>query len=219
MRFRIDLKIFLFLVIFYFTKQIQIYVLMLTFAFIHELGHLFVGILVGMKPEKLEIRPYGISVSFKLFPKDYNKKIKNGNKLELKKIFVALAGPIINLLIVFIVSSLKINNETRLMIIYANIILVLFNLLPIYPLDGGRLIKSFLHILYGKINAEKYTNIVSFVSLIIITCVSSILIYKLENIAIFIIILVLWGMYFVEDIKYRKRNEIYKLLKKTIEIN
>ena len=45
------------------------------FAFIHELGHLFAGLLLGMKPEKLEVTPYGISVAFKLFPSDYNKKI------------------------------------------------------------------------------------------------------------------------------------------------
>ena len=53
------------------------------FAFIHELGHLFAGLLLGMKPEKLEVTPYGISVAFKLFPSDYNKKILKGNLLEL----------------------------------------------------------------------------------------------------------------------------------------
>ena len=95
MRFKIDLKIFLFVIIFYFTKQIHIYALIMLFAFIHELGHLMAGILCGMKPERLEIKPYGVSISFKLFPKDYNIKIGKGSKLEIKKIFVAIAGPII----------------------------------------------------------------------------------------------------------------------------
>ena len=40
MRFRIDLKIFLFLILFYFTKQIETYVIIIVFAIIHELGHL-----------------------------------------------------------------------------------------------------------------------------------------------------------------------------------
>lgn len=40
MRFRIDLKIFGFLILFYFTKQIEIYSLMMLFCFLHELGHL-----------------------------------------------------------------------------------------------------------------------------------------------------------------------------------
>ena len=46
MRFRIDLKIFIFLVLFYFTKQIELYGYMMFFAFIHELGHLITGLLL-----------------------------------------------------------------------------------------------------------------------------------------------------------------------------
>ena len=57
-------------------------------------GHLTAGLLLGMKPEKIEIMPYGVSISFKLTPNDYNKKIKNGNQLELKKILVAVSRTI-----------------------------------------------------------------------------------------------------------------------------
>lgn len=219
MRFRIDLKIFLFLIIFYLTKQIHIYALIMIFALIHELGHLLAGILCGMKPEKLEIKPYGVSVSFKLFPKDYNIKIGQGNKLEIKKIIVALAGPLTNLLIIIVSLNLPIEIFTKLMIIYSNILIIIFNLIPIYPLDGGRIVKSILHICYGKRKSEKYINNISFVSLIIVTFISSILIYMVENIAIFIIVIVLWIMYIAEDIKYKRRIEIYNLLEKSIEIN
>ena len=72
MRFRIDLKIFIFIILFYFTKQIQIYAFIMFFAFIHELGHLLCGILLGMQPEKLEIIPFGLSVSFRIKAKEYN---------------------------------------------------------------------------------------------------------------------------------------------------
>lgn len=219
MRFRVDLKIFLFLIIFYLTKQIHIYALIMIFALIHELGHLFAGILCGMKPEKLEIKSYGVSVSFKLFPKDYNIKIGQGNKLEIKKIIVALVGPLTNLLIIIVSLNLQIEIFTKLMIIYSNILIIIFNLIPIYPLDGGRIAKSILHIIYGKRKSEKYINNISFVSLIIVTFISSILIYMVENIAIFIIVIVLWIMYIAEDIKYKRRIEIYNLLEKSIEIN
>ena len=84
MRFRIDLKIFLFLILFYLTKQIEIYAMIMVFALIHELGHLLAGIILKMKPEKLEIMPFGVSIAFKIEPKDYNKKIKKGNKLYKK---------------------------------------------------------------------------------------------------------------------------------------
>ena len=191
------------------------------FAIIHEFGHLFSGLLLGMKPQKVQIVPYGISISFRITAKDYNKKIKKGNNLELKKILVAISGPLTNLIIILIAINLKINVFMTLMIIYSNLLLILFNLLPIYPLDGGRILKGILHIFYGKIKAEKYINTISFISLMFLTFISSIVIYKVENIAIFIIILVLWGIVIKEDIIYKKKNETYNLIEKnlkTIEI-
>lgn len=208
MRFRIDFKIFLFIILFYFTKQIEVYGMIMFFAILHELGHLLAGVLLGMKPEKMEIMPYGVSIAFQLTPKDYNRKIKNGNQLEIKKIVVALAGPMTNVAIMIIVSYLNINVFDALMILYANLLLILFNLLPIYPLDGGRVIKGILHIFLGKMKAEKYTNTISFIILILVTFSASIVIYQVENIAIFLIVLVLWGIFIKEDRKYRRRTQI-----------
>lgn len=218
MKFRIDLKIFIFIILFYFTKQIEIYAMVMLFAIIHELGHLLAGLLLGMKPEKLEIRPYGVSISFKLTTKDYNKKIIKGNQLELKKILVALAGPFTNIILICIIFKMNINIFGALMVIYSNLLLILFNLLPIYPLDGGRIVKSIIHIFLGKRKAEKYSNYISFITLIFVTLISSIAIYKAENIAIFIVVLVLWGIFIKEDKIYEKRNKIYNLLEKSIEI-
>ncbi len=214
MRFRIDLKIFLFVILFYFTKQVEVYGMIMFFAILHELGHLLAGLLLGMKPEKMEIMPYGVSISFKVMPKDYNQKIKCGNQLELKKILVALAGPITNLMIILVVWQMKINIFGAFMILYANLLLLLFNLLPIYPLDGGRMIKGILHRLFGKMKAEKYTNRISFITLMIVTFIASIVIYQVENIAIFLIVLVLWGIFIKEERRYEKRNKIYHLLEK-----
>ena len=218
MRFKIDLKIFLFLIVFYFTKQVEIYVLIIIFAIIHEIGHLIAGLILGMKPESIELMPYGLSVSFRLIPRDYNRKILNGNLLAIKKIVVALAGPFTNLITIIIVSNMTINLFSLIIITYANLLLMIFNLLPIYPLDGGRVLKEVLHILIGKKEAEKYINTISFVSLIIITFIASIGIYYMKNISIFIIVIFLWTIYIKQDLMYKKKLKIYNLIEKTIEI-
>lgn len=209
MRFRIDLKIFIFLIIFYFTKQIEIYTMIMLFALIHELGHLLMGLLMGMKPEKIELMPFGVSISFKIKVEEYNKKIKKGNLLEIKKMVVALAGPLTNFIIIIITNNLKIDIFKSLMIIYTNFLIMIFNLLPIYPLDGGRILKGILHINFGIRTTEFYINIISKIMVAIITILSSILILYVHNIAILFIDLYLWYLVLKEDVKYKKREEIY----------
>lgn len=218
MRFRIDLKIFIFLIIFYFTKQIEIYAMIMLFALIHELGHLLAGILMGMKPEKIELMPFGVSISFKIKVEEYNKKIKKGNILEIKKILVALAGPLTNFIIIIIASNINIDLFKALIIIYTNFLIMIFNLLPIYPLDGGRILKGILHINFGIKKSEFYTNIISKITVAIITMLSSVLILYIHNIAIALIDMYLWYLVIKEDIIYKKREKILENInKKTLE--
>ena len=82
MRVRIDLKIFIFLALFYFTNQIKIYLIIMFFSIIHELGHIIMGLILKMKPNRLEIMPCGLAISFTTNMDDLNCKIKNGNLLE-----------------------------------------------------------------------------------------------------------------------------------------
>lgn len=218
MRFRIDLKIFIFLIIFYFTKQIEIYAMIMLFALIHELGHLLAGILMGMKQEKIELMPFGVSISFKIKVEEYNKKIKKGNMLEIKKILVALAGPLTNFIIIIIASNINIDLFKALIIIYTNFLIMIFNLLPIYPLDGGRILKGILHINFGIQKSEFYTNIISKITVTIITILSSVLILYIHNIAIALIDMYLWYLVIKEDIIYKKREKILENInQKTLE--
>ena len=139
MRIRIHLKIFIFILIFLLTNQIKIYGILMLFALIHELGHMLVGILLGFKPTKLEIMPYGVSVGFDIKCEDYNKKVKKGNVLAIKKLIIALAGPLTNFIItvIFLIINTNLFGIERNLVIYANILIGIFNLIPIYPLDGG----------------------------------------------------------------------------------
>ncbi len=217
MQFKIDIKIFLFIVVFYITGQLWLYAIILGFAVIHEFGHLITGILVGMRPTKMELKPYGVSISFSLMTKDYNRKILKANLLEIKKIIVAIAGPITNLIIILITDKLNLGIFTSITIMYANLLLIIFNLIPIYPLDGGRILKSTLYILNGKKKSEFYTNIISFCVLIGVTLIGVILTFEVQNIAIIFIIIILWVMYIKEYLHYKNKKKIYKLMEKAIE--
>ena len=220
MKFRIDLKIFILVILFFITNQIKIYAMIMLFAIIHEFGHLISGILLGMRPTKIEVKPFGVSIDFNITRKDYNIKIRKGNLLEVKKIFVALAGPITNILIIMILilfNIFNINYYDKMIMIFSNVTLIIFNIFPIYPLDGGRILKSLIYIFKGKQTAEKYIYRISYTTLIMITIISSIAILYLKNIAIFLIVIFLWGLQMKEHMIYKNRKILYETIQQEMD--
>lgn len=214
MQIKIDLKIFFFVIIFTLTRQIGLYGILMLFAFLHELGHLFAGIVLGFKPHSLSINPLGLAINFKIRAEDYNKKIKYGNLLALKKLIIAFAGPAVNFVLVIFftfldIELIKINKE---FLVYANILIALFNMIPIYPLDGGRILKHLLHIITGLKNTYNYTNLISNISIIILTIFSSIIIFYLKNISILFIIGYLWHLVITENRLYNQKARIYEII-------
>ena len=217
MKFRIDLKIFLFVLLFFITNQIKMYAMIMVFAIIHELGHLLAGILLGMQPDKLEINPFGVSIDFNIKRKDYMRKIKKGNLLELKKILVAFAGPFVNGIIILILCFIHISPYDKMLMIFSNWTLILFNILPIYPLDGGRIVKGILYLLKGKQKAEEYIYHISHITLILLTAIGSIGILFINNIAIFLVIMFLWVLQLREDKIYKNRKVLYEIIDKEMK--
>ena len=210
MKIKLNLNIFLFLILFFITNQIEVYALVMVFALVHELAHLVCGVVLGFKPDTFKIMPLGFSIEFETKIDDYNKKIIKSNILAVKKILIALSGPLINLFIVII--GLIFNIDTN--IIYANFLILIFNLLPIYPLDGGRILINILKIFYGNRKANKYTNTIRNIFIILLTISCSILILFINNIAIIVILGVLWCITIKENIRYNTYNKIYKTIDK-----
>ena len=194
MKIRIDLKILIFLVIFYLTNQIKIYITIMFFCFLHELGHILVGIILKMQPEKIELLPCGFSSYFKANLVDINYKIKNGNILELKKIIIAFSGPIFSFILVILSIYIDIPYVTKQDAIYSNILILIFTLMPLYPLDGGRIIKGILHIELGREKSEYIIKNISRVTIIVLTILSSVAVYYFKNIAIFLVCIFLWSI-------------------------
>lgn len=220
MSLKLDLKIFLFLLLFLITSQFEIYIIVMIFAIVHELGHLVAGLALGYKVEEIKLTPMGLRLQFKVKSKEYNEKIKNGNRLNVKKAIIAIAGPITNLIIFIVLMLLQkfdftfTNTYIYQIIIYSNILIAIFNMLPIYPMDGGRVINEILKIIIGYKKAYKITYILSKTLLIILTAIASISILYLKNIAILFIIMYLWCLELQEIRRYNRRKSIEKVLEK-----
>lgn len=217
MSIKLDLKIFLFILLFLITSQLETYIILMIFACIHEFAHLITGVMLGFKSQEIKITPVGLQISFKIKCEEYNRKILKGNSLGIKKAIIASAGPIMNFIIILLVIQLAniniINLENAIYqnIIYANFLIGIFNLIPIYPLDGGRILNEILHIFLGINKSYEWTHCISKFTIITITIISSIAILYIKNISIIIIIAYLWMLVIKECKVYKARKEILRI--------
>lgn len=213
MELKIDLKIILFALIFYFTGQIEIYCLCLLFALIHELGHVLVARILGNKLLKFKIMPLGFSIFLQTNIEDYNKKIKKGNMYVLKNLIISIAGPITNIIIFLVTFFLPIELMIKEKIIYINAIIAIFNLIPMYPLDGSKILQNELKLFCSNKESYKYTNIVANATLIIFTIFCSVFILYAKNIAIVAILIYLWYINIKENERQKIRVQIIEKIK------
>lgn len=200
MKIKVDLKIFLIIILYILTKNIKVFAISFIFILLHELGHAITGVILGLKIKKININVFGLSIEFE----NYGKERLNN------KIIIDMAGPAINI-ITFIIAVIFKNEE----IAYINILLAIINLLPIYPLDGGRIVKNLLLKSHNYKQVVGYTEKISKDTLIIITAISSIVILYIKNVGIFLVILYLWSI----ALKEWKKNQIIKRAFQAIQNN
>ena len=201
MSIKIDLKIFGLVLILALGGQSHIYLMIFAFAIIHELAHLFCGLLLGLKPENIKLMPVGLSVTFKRI-----------NVSWIKGMLVCLAGPLVNLIIASSFMICDRNTQGTIDIIYTNLLIGIFNLIPIIPLDGGRLIKMILKRFCLLENAYRYLFIISNVTMVILTIIASGFTIYLKNVFIPITIVYLWTIMFAENKKIKMESRIIPLL-------
>lgn len=205
MKIEIDLRVILLMLIFLFTSQIEIYGIFIFFIFLHELAHVLVGLLLGFKVSSISMNIFGFSAQL------YTYKFRK----QYIRIITYLAGPIFNLIcaIAFYFSNLE--SEFTLNVIYTNLALCVFNLFPILPLDGGKILKEVLKSFVGNKNASVIMNTVTKVFLIVLSAVYSIAILKIKNFAILFLLIYLWYLYSIEEKKLTTLKRVYDIIEKS----
>ena len=143
------------------------YVLILFLCVVlHEFGHALMARKFGVITRDIVLSPIGGVARLESIP-----------DRPLHEFFIAIAGPLVNLciaallgLILFVASGQVIPelNEFRFdepleflrFITFMNFALFLFNLIPAFPMDGGRILRAILSAKLGKVKA---TRIASFI--------------------------------------------------------
>ena len=142
---------FLFLILFIYTMaflnfiQIQVAVL-ITLLFvtvvIHELSHSYVALKYGVAIERIILLPIGGVSQMEEIPKN-----------PIQELWISIAGPTANFVIAGIFYIILIGVQNLVPLVYSsfiydfvlvNLVLGGFNMLPAFPMDGGRILRSVL---------------------------------------------------------------------------
>ncbi|MCE7993995.1 MAG: site-2 protease family protein [Roseivirga sp.] len=134
---------------------------------LHEFGHALMGRRFGFKTKDIILLPIGGVARFEKLPEK-----------PQQEFLVAIAGPMVNFaiaLILYVTTSSDladimnqrpvnlVNAESFLTLLWmVNLTLGVFNLIPAFPMDGGRIFRAFLSIFQPREKATKIAAAVGF---------------------------------------------------------
>lgn len=120
---------------------------------LHELGHFLVAKKLGYSLNLITLMPYGASLSGE-------SEIINPKH----EILIAISGPIVNVLLALLCIFLKKVCFFNLNIfLNANISTFLFNILPVFPLDGGRVLLALVSTKHSRVKAQKIVGFIGYI--------------------------------------------------------
>ena len=125
--------------------SIAMAVLLFVCILLHELSHSLVAMRFGAKVRGIVLFIFGGVALIENIPKE-----------PKKEFLMAFAGPLMSLAIATISFLLMpLNRQFFFLLGYLNLILALFNLIPAFPMDGGRILRSILARKMGFVRATR----------------------------------------------------------------
>jgi Zn-dependent protease len=130
---------------------------------LHEFGHCLTARAYGIRTRDITLYPIGGIA-----------RLERLGRRPIEELFVALAGPAVNVAIAFVLTLAlfpfgadlipgALERDTPgnlagffvLMLLLGNLLLATFNLIPAFPMDGGRVLRSLLSIRLGRLRATE----------------------------------------------------------------
>lgn len=150
---------------------------------IHEIGHILVALYYNWEIEKITIMPFGGLITFN---SNLNKPIK-------EELLILIAGPLLQQ-IFYILATIIYPNPT---LTNYNFAILFFNLIPIIPLDGSKLI----NLLLNKFIPFKKSNKIT-INISILILITALIYLKLDLLLSLIIIFLI-----IKTIKQWKKQK------------
>ena len=127
----------------------QAFGLLMCSLLVHESAHLVMAKIFRVQVETVKLSALGAAA-----------RVRNIESIRLwKRYFVYLSGPVANALIALLALALSMVYSRHHNVLYElamlNIVLCVFNLLPVFPLDGGRIFQNFLCNRMGLIRSNR----------------------------------------------------------------
>lgn len=188
--FYLDKSLFLVLILVIICGLFNNFVIYFSIIIVHELGHALTGIILKNKLDKIKLYSYGGETVFKC---NYNYPIK-------KELIILIMGPLVQI-IYYIILKNFIHYEYLKVYHYT---LLFFNLLPIYPLDGGRILNIIFNFHYNYKRSFKISIMISFIFIIMLV-IYNIKIFNFNYLLISVVLLTkLFKLY--KDFPYTYNN-------------
>lgn len=192
---KLHFYLIIWLVCLYGMHRLDQFLIFYLFAVLHELAHIAVALFLKVKIKEIVLLPVGVCAKF-----DYIEKKK-------KEILIAVAGPLFSIIIAFC--------TTNTLYKEINMVIAILNLIPVYPLDGGRMVRGILEHLLGYKKSIVVCHILSRGIFVLITLTGISLFVYFHNISLLLLAIYIFFLIQEESKKDRIKETIYHILEKS----